>query len=211
VVAPSAGDAADPAAQMASLNTGAAQAPAAAVTGTPQRAVLYEEPVDSAAAAAGVVAINATVTWSYLPNGINGPEIVGTVEVPERGMKIKVAVRRNTDDTLPASHIVEVVADTPADFPGGGIRDVPRVVFKPSEDARGQPLIGASARVAPGFFWIALSGIDSDIQNNLALLKDRVWIDLPLVYQSGQRAILTLEKGESGQQVFQTAISAWTG
>ncbi len=176
-----------------------------------QRAILYEEPLDAAAAAAGVVAINASVAWTYVPNGINGPEIVGNVDVPERALKMKVAIRRNTDGTLPASHIVEIVVDAPADFPGGGVRDVPRVVFKPSEDARGQPLIGASARVADGFFWIALSGIEADVNLNLNLLRERVWIDIPLVYENGQRAILTLEKGAPGAQVFERALTAWTG
>jgi hypothetical protein len=88
---------------------------------------------------------------------------------------------------------------------------VPRVVFKPSEDARGQPLIGASARVADGFFWIALSGVDSDVRLNLGLLRDRIWIDLPLVYESGQRAILTIEKGAPGERAFERALTAWTG
>ena len=82
-------------------------------------------------------------------------------------MKIKLSIRRNTDATLPASHLVEVVVDTPADFPGKGIRDVPRLVLKPSEDARGQPLVGASAKVADGFFWIALSAVDADVNANL--------------------------------------------
>lgn len=176
-----------------------------------QRAILYEEPLDAEAAAAGVVAINAAVTWRYLPNGINGPEIVANVDVPERGLKVKLAIRRNIDETLPASHIVEVVVDTPGDFPGRGIRDVPRVVFKPSEDSRGQPLIGASARVADGFFWIALSGVDSDVRMNLGLLRERIWIDLPLVYESGQRAILTIEKGAPGERAFERALTAWTG
>lgn len=176
-----------------------------------QRAILYEEPLDSAAAAAGVVAINAAVTWSYVPNGVNGPEIIGKVDIPERGMKIKIAIRRNTDDSLPASHIVEVVIDTPADFPGKGVRDVPRLVLKPSEEARGQPLIGASAKVAPGFFWIALSGVDTDVNANLNLMKDRLWIDLPMVYETGQRAILTFEKGTPGERVFERALTAWAG
>jgi hypothetical protein len=195
-----------------------ASAPADAGTGAgdiaasaPQRAILYEEPLDAAAAAAGVVAINASVSWRYLQDGINGPEIVGNVDVPERALKLKIAIRRNTDETLPASHIVEVVVDAPADFPGGGVRDVPRVVFKPSEDARGQPLIGASARVADGFFWIALSGIEADVNLNVNLLRERVWIDVPLVYENGQRAILTLEKGAEGAQVFERALTAWTG
>ena len=106
---------------------------------------------------------------------------------------------------------MEVVIDTPADFPGQGVRDVPRLVLKPSEEARGQPLIGASAKVADGFFWIALSGVDADVNANLNLLKDRLWIDLPLVYETGQRAILTFEKGTPGERVFERALTAWAG
>ena len=124
-------------------------------------------------------------------------------------MKIKLTIRRNADKTLPASHVVEVVLDTPTNFPGKGIRDVPRIVMKPAEDARGQPLIGASAKVADGFFWVALSGVDTDVTANLRLLKDREWFDLPLVYESGQRAIVTFEKGTPGDRVFNQALSAW--
>ncbi len=175
-----------------------------------QRAVLYEEPLDSAAAATGVVAINAAVTWSFV-QGTDGAEIVGNIDVPERAMKLKITMRRNTDETLPASHLVEVVIEAPASFPGKGIRDVPRLVLKPSEEARGQPLIGASAKVADGFFWIGLSSEAPDIASNLKLLKERTWIDLPLVYETGQRAILTFEKGTTGERVFERALTAWTG
>jgi hypothetical protein len=174
-----------------------------------QKATLYEEPVNSAAAASGVVAINAAVTWS-LAQASDGAEIVGNIDVPDRGMKIKLTIRRNADKTLPASHVVEVVLETPTNFPGKGIRDVPRIVMKPAEDARGQPLIGASAKVADGFFWVALSGVDTDVTANLRLLKDREWFDLPLVYESGQRAIVTFEKGTPGDRVFNQALSAWT-
>jgi hypothetical protein len=176
-----------------------------------QQATLYEEPLDSATAASGVVAITAAVTWSYEPKGIDGPEVVARINVPDRGLKIKLTLRRNTDQTLPASHVVEVVVDAPASFPGKGIKDVPRLVMKPGEDARGQPLIGASAKVADGFFWIALSGVDTDVTANLGLMKDREWIDLPLVYENGQRAILTFEKGNPGDRVFDKALTAWAG
>ena len=50
-----------------------------------QKAILYEEPVDGAKAAAGVTAINAAVTWSYVADGANGPEVVANLDVPERG------------------------------------------------------------------------------------------------------------------------------
>ncbi len=176
-----------------------------------QKAVLYEEPLDSAKAAAGVTQINAAVTWSYVDNGTDGPSIVANLDAPDRGLKIKLTIRKNTDQSLPASHLIEVVTNATSAFPGKGIGSVPRLVMKPAEDARGQPLIGASAKVADGFFWIALSALDSDVQNNLALLKDRGWIDLPLVYDTGQRAILTFEKGTPGDRVFAKAMAAWSG
>jgi hypothetical protein len=195
----------------ATANQQQASLPADADSLVAQHATLYEEPVSQAAAANGVVAINAAVTWSYVGNGPEGPEIVGNIDVPERKLKIKLTVRRNTDQSLPASHVVEVVLDVPSNFPGKGIRDVPRVVLKPAEDARGQPLIGASAKVADGFFWIALSGADQDITTNMKLLKEREWFDLPLLYESGQRAILTFEKGTPGDRVFDRALTAWAG
>jgi len=175
-----------------------------------QKAVLYEEPLDAANAASGVVAINAAVTWRYVDGGPNGPEIQADLQVPERGMKIKFSIHKNSDTTLPASHLIEVVVDTPPDFPGKGIKSVPRIVMKPTEEAHGQPLVGAPAKVTDGFFWVALSAADADISANLALLRERSWIDLPFVYNTGQRAILTFEKGTPGERVFDKAIAAWT-
>ena len=172
-----------------------------------QKAILYEEPRDGAAN--GVTAINAAVTWRFIENGPNGPEIEASLQVPERGMKIRFSLHRNTDDTLPASHLVEVVVDTPADFPGKAVSSVPRIVLKPTEEARGQPLVGAAAKVADGFFWIALSAADADVVGNLQLISERNWIDLPLVYDTGQRAILTFEKGTPGDRVLQKALAAW--
>ena len=60
------------------------------------------------------------------------------------------------------------------------------------------------------YFWIALSGADADLSANLALPRERDWIDLPFVYETGQRAILTFEKGTPGDRVFQKAMAAWT-
>lgn len=175
-----------------------------------QVAMLYEEPLDAAVAAAGVTAIDASIVWRLVDSGTSGAEIQATIQVPERGMNIRLVIRRNTDPTLPASHLVETLIETPADFPGKGIRSVPRLVLKAGEDERGEPLIGAAAKVAEGFFWIALSAAEADVQRNLQLLSERSWIDLPLVYETGQRAILTFEKGVPGDQVFEQAFAAWS-
>jgi len=114
------------------------------------------------------------------------------------------------DPTLPASHLVESLITTPPDFPGTGIRSVPRLVLKPTENERGAPLIGAAAKVAEGFFWIALSAAEADVKRNLELLRESPWIDLPMVYENGQRAILTFEKGPQGTEVFENAFAAWS-
>jgi hypothetical protein len=172
-------------------------------------AVLYEEPLDAAAAAVGVTAIDAAVTWRFVEDGASGPEISADLNVPERGITIRLAIRRNDDPTLPASHLVETVINAPPDFPGKGIRSVPRLVLKSGENERGDPLIGAAAKVADGFFWIALSAAEADVERNLQLLRERSWLDLPVVYETGQRAILTFEKGAQGAEVFENAFAAW--
>jgi hypothetical protein len=105
--------------------------------------------------------------------------------------------------------LIEVQIDAPPDMPGKGIKKVPRIVMKPTEEAQGDPLVGAEAKITDGFFWIALSASQADVSSNLALLRDREWIDLPFVYETGQRAILMFKKGMEGDQVFQKAIAAW--
>ncbi len=171
-----------------------------------QKAILYEQPLGGSQ---NVTAVQANVTWKFDPNSTNGPEIVANVDVPDRQMKVTVNIRKNTDSALPASHLVEVIIDTPADFPGGGVKSVPAFVMKPTEEARGVPLDGAAAKVADGFFWIAFASDDAPMKQNIALMRERNWIDIPIVYNNDQRAILTLEKGTPGQRVFEKALTAW--
>ncbi|MEQ8165085.1 MAG: hypothetical protein RIC93_03290, partial [Alphaproteobacteria bacterium] len=38
---------------------------------------------------------------------------------------------------------------------------------------------------------------------------NRAWIDLAMVYGTGRRAILTLEKGEDGDAIFGDVLAAW--
>ncbi|MBB5752641.1 hypothetical protein [Prosthecomicrobium pneumaticum] len=171
-----------------------------------QKAILYEQPT---AAGAGVQAIDARVTWRFNADSPNGPEVQAIVDVPNRSMKVTVNIRKNTDQALPASHLVEIIVDTPSDFAAGGVKSVPAFVMKPTEAARGTPLDGAAAKVADGFFWIAFSNDERLMSQNVALMRERDWIDLPIVYENDQRAILTFEKGSPGQRAFEQALAAW--
>ena len=98
----------------------------------------------------------------------------------------------------------------PDAFEGGGVKNVPGIIMKETEEARGEPLRGAAARVSSGLFWIALSEDANDRQSNLRLLSERDWIDIPILYESGRRAILTLRKGSEGFESVEAAIRAWS-
>src|SRR5262249_48900918 len=52
------------------------------------------------------------------------------VEIPERRITMTLSLRRNTDQALPASHTIEIMFNLPADFPFGGISNVPGVLMK---------------------------------------------------------------------------------
>ena len=119
------------------------------------------------------------------------------------------SLRRNTDKALPASHTIEIMFTLPADFDQGGIANVPGVLMKPDEQTRGIPLAGLAVKVTNGYFLIGLSAVDVDLQRNVEMLKDRSWFDIPIVYTSGKRAILALEKGTPGTRVFEEAFRAW--
>ena len=61
-----------------------------------------------------------------------------------------------------------------------------------------------------GFFLIGLSAVDTDVQRNVQLLKERSWFDIPIVYTNGGRAILAMEKGPPGDHAFAEAFAAWS-
>jgi hypothetical protein len=184
-----------------------ANAPAAAVA---QKVVLYDEdPSDPKGKRYVGSALWRTETVS--PGSGLAPELAirADVEIPERHMRMTWSLRRNTDKALPASHTIEIMFTLPADFDQGGIANVPGVLMKPDEQTRGVPLAGLAVKVTNGYFLIGLSAVDVDVQRNIQLLKERDWFDIPIVYTSGKRAILAMEKGTPGVRAFQEAFRAW--
>jgi hypothetical protein len=187
-----------------------AGAPSQSVPAVAQRAVLYEEDSNNTQGkqyAGSVIWRTDTVS----PGAGLAPELVvrADVEIPERRVTMTWSLRRNTDQNLPASHTIEIMFNLPADFPGGGIANVPGVLMKQSEQARGTPLAGLAVKVTNGFFLIGLSAVDTDVQRNLQLLKERPWFDIPVLYTNGGRAILAVEKGPPGDRAFADAFAAW--
>src|SRR5262245_51214790 len=175
-----------------------------------QRVVLYEEdPADPAGKRYTGTAVWRTETMST--GGGQGPELAVRcdVEIPERRLAMTFSMRRNNDQALPASHTVEVMFNLPADFPFGGISNVPGILMKQAEQTRGAPLSGLAVKVTSGFFLLGLSSVETEKERNLQLLKERGWFDIPVVYNNGRRAIIAVEKGNPGERAFKDAFAAW--
>jgi hypothetical protein len=43
----------------------------------------------------------------------------------------------------------------------------------------------------------------------MMLLKGKQWFDIPMVYENGNRALLSIEKGSDGERVFNDAFTGW--
>jgi hypothetical protein len=175
-----------------------------------QRVVLYEEdPNDPQGRRYVGSAIWRTETVSPGPGLAPELAVRADIEIPDRHMTVTWSLRRNTDPALPASHTIEIMFNLPPDFPGGGISNVPGILMKQTEQARGTPLAGLAVKVTTGFFLIGLSAVETEQQRNIQLLKDQAWFDIPIVYTNGGRAILAVEKGPPGDRAFADAFAAW--
>ncbi len=140
----------------------AATAPAATPS-TPavivaQRAILYEEPIPGSDGAR----VDGQVLWTL----VNEPDAArrgARAADPchdrgaDRKLKLVLSLRRNTDAALPASHIAELRFGPAGRLPGPGIETTPGLILKLTDGRRGDPLIGAVAKVSDNLFWLALS------------------------------------------------------
>jgi hypothetical protein len=185
----------------------AASANAPAIAG--EKMFLYEERIGQTAP----TALDGSVSWSLQreagANGRQEPVVQGRINVPGRGLTALMTFKRNTDPSLPASHLVEIVFAVPPDFEGGAIESVQRIAMKASEQDRGNALIAVPAKITDDFHMIALNDFPDARTTNLELLRNRNWIDIPIAYRNGRRALLTLQKGPEGERAFNEAIREW--
>jgi len=187
--------------------------PSATPTDTPavagEKMFLYEERIGQTAP----TAIDGTVSWSLqreqAANGRQEPVVQGRITIPGRGLTALVTLKRNSDPSLPASHLIEIVFAVPPDFEGGAIDSVQRIAMKSTEQDRGNALIAVPAKITDDFHMIALNDFPDARSTNLDLLRTRNWMDIPVAYRNGRRALLTLQKGAEGERVFNEAIREW--
>jgi len=137
------------------------------------------------------------------------PVIIGDIQVAEKDIAAKVTIKRNVDEALSASHLIELKFTFGSNFEGGSVENVARFVMKATEEARGEPLVAVPVKVSDGDFLVALNNLQQAVDVNTLLLQDGGWIDIPITYKNGKRALVTLEKGGTGERVFTEALNDW--
>jgi len=158
---------------------------------------------------ASTVPFSGTVEWTQGTDEIGQPTLVAEASIPARNMSVSMVIRKNIDPSLPASHLMEISFDVPDTFVGGSIATLAGVLLKNEELVPGTALAGAAARIVGNTFLFALSASEDDLTANTDLLDTQRWMDLAIVYGTGRNAILTLEKDEEAQALFDTVLAAW--
>lgn len=185
-----------------------AAAPPAVDPAVAQRAVLYEENPGGGQQFQNFVGTAVWKTETVTLGAGRAPDLGLRVdiEIPDRHMSVVMKMRRNVDPSFPASHTIEVQFTTPND-PFGGVTELRGMRAKSTETAQGTPIAAVVQKVKEGYFLLALPNIGED--SNLNMLRDRDWLDIPLVYSNGRRAVLTFQKGTPGSRVMNEAFLSW--
>jgi hypothetical protein len=102
-----------------------------------QKVAFYEEDQGNAAGKQ----YGGTVVWrtdSISPGPGLAPQVTlrADIEIPERQMSVRWSLRTNEIKALSASHTVELMFKLPADFPHGGISNIPGLLMKEAESSR---------------------------------------------------------------------------
>jgi hypothetical protein len=135
--------------------------------------------------------------------------IVGRVDIPDGKVKVEITVQKNRDAAFPASHLIQTRFTPEAGSELGAIRSLNVFELRQVDNQPGYALQGQGIAVTDNVFLVALAQIEPSLSRNVEMLRTRAYLYLEFQTVSGRRGGLVLEKGVSGQQVFDEAFQAW--
>jgi hypothetical protein len=206
---PKAGDRVSPQTNTPARSTTPGTSPAGTPPAVGQAATLYEE---NPGGQQQFQNFAGTVVWrteavSVGPGRAPDTTLRIDIEIPDRKMNVSLILRRNLDASFPASHTLEIQFSSPGD-PFGGIASVRGVRAKNAEAANGSVLLlSEPEKIKDGDVLFALP--DTQVDQNIQLLRDRPWFDIAFFYNNGRRGVLAFEKGTPGETAVNDVLTAW--
>jgi hypothetical protein len=128
--------------------------------------------------------------------------------IPERGLAMAMAIRRDGEG-IAMTHLLELKFADRAGAPLDGISGIGNIVMKRADGSRGSALAGLSIKVAPGVFLFGLSTDKDDVRHNAEALRTLPRLDIAVTFADGSATTISLNKGESGERVFDAALADW--
>ncbi len=155
-----------------------------------------------------------TVVWrSEMVSGGQGQPLQQAIravaEAPDLRLRAEVTIQKNRDPAFPASHTVQVQFSTLGQSEIGAVQTLSQIEFRQTENQPGYALAGQGISVMENVFLVALAQIEPAQSRNIEMMRSRPLIYMEFQLVGGRRGAVILEKGISGQQVFEDAFRVW--
>jgi hypothetical protein len=162
----------------------------------------------------GVKTYVGTVVWrrdaaNRGPNQQLSSAIRADIDIPEAGLKTSMTIEKNYDAALSASHTLTVRCDPAADSSVGSVRAINVPEMRRDDAPRGAALQGMQVDIAPNVFLVGL--YSSAEAQNVDMIRNLNWFDIPMSLVSGKIAKITFEKGVGGSQIVNDVFNEWKG
>jgi hypothetical protein len=154
-----------------------------------------------------------TVIWHVdnVSSGNGQPPMMAVhadVDVPGDKLKVALTLQKNNDPSLPASHTITIDFLVKPDTATGGIKQIGVPQLRADNVPSGEPLVGVPVPTVENSFLVGLSRGTAEA-TNLDLLRQRAWVDIPIMLSNNKIAKLTFEKGTTGSRAIDDAINSW--
>jgi hypothetical protein len=148
--------------------------------------------------------LDGSASWQILSEqtGPNASAVLRVdIKIPAGALSIVIFMHRETGDIAAISHMLEIRFIQPEQTPSSNVARISSVVMTTAERSPRAVLSGEPIKVAPGFFLFGLSAAKEHKEENLRFLRELTWMDIALGYEDGSQAVLSIEKGTTGERL----------
>jgi hypothetical protein len=153
-----------------------------------------------------------SAVWSTIPPAPGQPATVAVkadADIPDLKMHATMTLRKNTDPTLQATHMIDLKFTFADGAPIAGFKDVGAPQMRKLDSTASEALTSVKVKVSDVYFLIALAKGDPDTARNLDLMQTRAWFDFPLLLNDNRIAKLVFQKSSDGEAMLAKAFDAW--